>query len=210
MVSVIRDPACTATQYINDIAANNVDNNTQPAVPVASNNVKGCALDLAETVAVSPSANPSCARHRPRQLLLAPVAKTQTQVVGEFLRTHYSQEITQIFGHQSGQQHFNNRNTNTGRGINRKKKIDVTNPTETTAAANKEPIFLNGLTCSATNRLRRKVERLLKQQYPENAKVFTKALEDYTRKNALPEYLWESGETEFDVVTCLFNESQFE
>ena len=192
---------------MNDSAADNVNNNTQPAVPVASNNVKGCALDLAETVAVSPSANPSCARHTSRQLLLAPVAKTQTQVVGEFLRTHYSQEIKQIFGHQTTQLHFHNRNTNTGGGPNIKNKTD---PTTRNPAADKEPILVNGLTCSATYKLRKKVERLLKQRYPNDTKVFTKALEEYTRKNALPEYLWGSGEQEIDVVTCLFNESQFE
>ena len=54
------------------------------------------------------------------------------------------------------------------------------------------------------------MEQLLRQQYPNDTKVFTKALEEYTRKNALPEYLWDSGEKEIDVVTCLFNESQFE
>ena len=204
MVSVIRDPACTATQHINDIAADNADNNTQPIVPVPSNNVEGCALDHAETVTVSPSSNPSCARHRSQQLP-TPVAKSKTQIVGEFLSTHYSQEIKQIFGHQTTQLHFHNRNTNTGGGPNIKNKTDPRNP-----AADKEPILVNGLTCSATYKLRKKVERLLKQRYPNDTKVFTKALEEYTRKNALPEYLWGSGEQEIDVVTCLFNESQFE
>ena len=199
MGSVIRDPACIATQHKNDIAADNVGNNTQPVVPVFSTTIEGCALDHADTVAVSPSSNPP------------PVAKTQTQIVGDFLRTHYSQEIKEIFGHQTRQPHFNNRNTNIGgAGATLKNKTDVTNPTATTPAANKEPIFLNGLTCSATDKLRKKVEQLLRQQYPNDTKVFTKALEEYTRKNALPEYLWDSGEKEIDVVTCLFNESQFE